>query len=333
LRKVAAAALAVPFVAMMYLPVLGRRSIAARAALVGTVGIVFAVAAFGLSRPAPITATPPAPPISALPDDAFKSISADTALQTGIGIRFSEAMDPTSVAAALTVEPQTAVRLSWSADHRTLTVSPAGHWVPGTYHVVTVNPGALAASGRPMSSVVRAAFVTRAATTGRIETTTAAGKGASLATAFRLTFDHPVAAKDLQAALRVTPSVAGTVTAAAGEPDAQAAGLVGPGRRHDQPRRGHPGAAGCRGAPGGSAGCGRRPAGRRELAAGRRQGLGHGNAHRRGNGNRGRVGDRHGRHVRAGTRLHFLCIRQLSMRGRCRMNDQRARIADIGEVR
>jgi uncharacterized protein YkwD len=223
LRKVAAAALAVPFVAMMYLPVLGRRSIAARAALVGTVGIVFAVAAFGLSRPAPITATPPAPPISALPDDAFRSISADTALRTGVGIRFSEAMDPTSVAAALTVEPQTAVRLSWSADHQTLTVSPAGHWIPGTYHVVTVNPGALAASGRPMSSVVRAAFVTRAATTGRIETTTAAGKGASLATAFRLTFDHPVAAQDLQAAIRVTPSVAGTVTAAAGEPDASTA--------------------------------------------------------------------------------------------------------------
>jgi uncharacterized protein YkwD len=132
-------------------------------------------------------------------------------------------MDPTSVAAALTVEPQTAVRLSWSADHQTLTVSPAGHWIPGTYHVVTVNPGALAASGRPMSSVVRAAFVTRAATTGRIETTTAAGKGASLATAFRLTFDHPVAAQDLQAAIRVTPSVAGTVTAAAGEPDASTA--------------------------------------------------------------------------------------------------------------
>ena len=53
-----------------------------------------------------------------------------------------------------------------------------------------------------MSSVVRAAFVTRAATTGRIETTAAAGEGASLATAFRLSFDHPVAAKDLQAAIR-----------------------------------------------------------------------------------------------------------------------------------
>ena len=143
IAKVAAAALAVPFVAILYLPVLARRSIAARAALVGTVGIIVAVAAIGLSRPAPITATPPAPPISARPDDAFRSISADTALRTGVGIRFSEAMDPTSVAAALTVEPQTAVRLSWSADHRTLTVSPAGHWVPGTYHVVTVNPGPL----------------------------------------------------------------------------------------------------------------------------------------------------------------------------------------------
>jgi uncharacterized protein YkwD len=222
LRKVAAAALAVPIVAILYLPVLGRRSIAARVALVGTVGIVIAVAALGLSRPAPATATPPSPPISALADTAFRSISADTDLRAGVGITFSEAMDPTSVAAALTVEPQTAVTLSWSPDHRTLTVSPAGHWTAGTYHVVTVSPGALAASGRPMSGVVRAAFVTRAATTARIETT-AAGDSASLGTAFRLTFDHPVAAKDLEAAIRVTPAVAGTLTTAAGRPDASLA--------------------------------------------------------------------------------------------------------------
>ena len=44
LRKVAAAVLAVPIIAILYLPVLARRSIAARLALLGSVGIVVAVA-------------------------------------------------------------------------------------------------------------------------------------------------------------------------------------------------------------------------------------------------------------------------------------------------
>ncbi len=212
MRKVAAAALAVPIFAILYLPLLARRSVAARAVLLGTVGIVVALGAFGLSRPAPTAATAPEPPISALPDDAFRSISADTSLEAGVPIHFSEAMDATSVAAALTVEPQTAVDLVWSPDHKTLTVRPSNHWAAGTYHVITVAPGALAASGRPMSAVVRAAFVTRTLTTGRIEAGGAAD-AASIGTAFRLTFDRPVATSAVQAALRVTPAVKGTLMA------------------------------------------------------------------------------------------------------------------------
>jgi uncharacterized protein YkwD len=216
LRKVAAAALAVPVLAILYLPVLARRSIAARLVLVGTVGVVVAVAAFGLSRPAPITATPPAPPITALPDQAFRSIAAGTALRAGVTIHFSEPMDPTSVAAALSVDPQTSVQLAWSADAKDLTIRPSSHWAAGTYHVLTVAPGALAASGRPMSAVARAAFVTRTGTSGRIETTQPASGTTSIGTAFRLTFDHPVAADAISHALRITPAVDGTLTAASG---------------------------------------------------------------------------------------------------------------------
>src|SRR5439155_331835 len=107
---------AVPVIALIYLPVLARRSIAARVALLATVGIVVAVAAVGLARPLPATASPPSPPISALPDAAFRSIATGIDLRAGVPIHFSEPMDPTSVAAALTVEPPTAVELHWSAD-------------------------------------------------------------------------------------------------------------------------------------------------------------------------------------------------------------------------
>ena len=212
MRKVVAAILAVPVLAIIYFPVVARRPIAARAALLASVGIVVGVAAFGLARPAPTTATPPSPPIRALPAEAFRSVAAGIDLHATVPIEFSEAMDPTSVAAALTVEPAAAVEMHWSTDRRTLTVEPATHWPAATYEVVTVEPGALAASGRPMAAVVRATFVTRAQTNGRLETTTAAGRATSMRTDVRLSFDRPVTARAVAAAIRTTPAVRGSVT-------------------------------------------------------------------------------------------------------------------------
>ena len=221
LRKVAAAILAVPVLAILYLPVITRRSIAARLALLGSVGIVVAVAAIGLARPAPTTATPPSPPIRALPAEAFRSISTGLDLHAAVPIEFSEPMDPTSVAAALDVEPSTEVELRWSPDHRTVAVQPASHWQAGSYQIVTVQPGALAASGRPMAAVVRATFVTRPQTVGRIEATRPNDAGASPSSAFRLSFDRPVTTASVASAIRITPSVSGSLAAVPGPSDAK----------------------------------------------------------------------------------------------------------------
>jgi hypothetical protein len=212
--------LAVPVIAILYLPVLARRPIAARLALLGSVGVVVAVAAISLARPAPTTATPPSPPIRALASAAFRSISTGVDLHAAVPIEFSEPMDPTSVAALLSVEPPTAVTLEWSSDLRTLTVKPASHWPAGSYAVVTVQPGALAASGRPMAAVARATFVTRPVTAGRIQPTRSADEQASPGSSFRLSFDRPVAVSQVAAAMRITPAVAGTVTVLPGRPDA-----------------------------------------------------------------------------------------------------------------
>jgi uncharacterized protein YkwD len=213
LRKVAAAALAVPVLAILYLPVLARRSVAARIGLVASVGIIVLVAALGLSRPVATSATQPAPPITALPDSAFRSIGAATDLHAPVEITFSEAMDPTSVAASVAVSPATAIRLSWNATRTVLTVRPASHWAAGTYHTITIAPGTLAAGGRPMSAVVHAAFVTRAATTGRISATQLTSNRLSVASAFRVTFDHRVSIDAVRTALRISPAVAGTLVA------------------------------------------------------------------------------------------------------------------------
>ncbi len=219
MRKVAAAVLAVPVLAVLYLPVLARRSVAARVMLLTGVGLLIGLGALGLSRPAATSATPPSPPITALTADAFRSIAAATDLRAEVRITFSEPMDAASVAAALTVSPTTPVSLAWDATGTTLRISPKTHWQAGTYHTISVAPGALARTGRPMSSTARAAFVTRPATTARIVATDVSADRASIATGFRISFDRLVDATRLAAALRIAPVVDGSLDAVAGRPD------------------------------------------------------------------------------------------------------------------
>ena len=212
MRKLAAAVLAVPVVAVVYLPVLLRRSIAARIGIVLFAGALIGVGALGLIRPATTVATPPLPAIVPLTNAAFTStISAETDLGEPVSIAFSAPMDAKSVAASLTIEPTAGVALSWDATGTRLTVTPTTGWAPGTYHTITVRPGALGASGRPMAVPARAVFLTRSATVGRIEATTLAGKEASVATAFRISFDHVVAIGDVRAALTMKPVIRGAL--------------------------------------------------------------------------------------------------------------------------
>lgn len=213
MRKVAAAALAVPILALLYIPLLARRSVAARVALLASVGVLVTVAALGLSRPVEVTATAPGTPISALPDEAFRTIRTATELRAPVAITFSEPMNPRSVATAVSVSPATATSLSWNAELTVLTVRPAIAWTPGTYHTISVEPGAMAETGRPMAQTIHAAFITRPATGGRLTATRSADGTASVATAFRITFDRAVATTAVEAALRTSPAIVGSLTA------------------------------------------------------------------------------------------------------------------------
>jgi uncharacterized protein YkwD len=228
LRKLAAALLAVPVLAIIYAPVLLRRSIAARIGIAIGVGILIGLGALGLVSPSRTAATPPLAPIVALNAAAFRgTIAADTELDAPITIAFSAPMDPKSVEASLVVEPATAVDLAWDAGGTRLTVSPRNGWSAGTYHTITVRPGALGSSGRPMSEPARAVFLTRLATTARIEATAVAGSEAKISTAFRISFSRPVEVLAVRQALRISPAVSGTVDAVR-TPDGSAVFLFTP---------------------------------------------------------------------------------------------------------
>jgi Big-like domain-containing protein len=210
LRRYAAAALSVPVLALVYLPLVFRRS-AARASLAVVVGAALGLGVIGLFRPAATEATPQHELVP------LTNASFGTALQTGlapdapISVSFSTPMDRRSVESSLRVEPSTAVRVTWDASATSLTVHPATSWTTGTYHTVTIDAGAMAANGRPLSGPIRSAFLTRDATAASIEATKLRGRQALLSTAFVLAFDQPVDSATLEANLLVEPAIAGTL--------------------------------------------------------------------------------------------------------------------------
>jgi uncharacterized protein YkwD len=218
LRKLAAAILAAPVIAVIYVPVILRRSIAARISLAIGVGGLVGLGALGAIAPAATLATPRQDPIVPLVSSAFTStIAANTSLRAPITLAFSAPMDATSVAGSLEVQPNVPVNLTWDATATQLTITPKTSWAPATYHTISVLPGALGASGRPMVVPARAAFLTRAATLATIVATSRSGDAAKVDTAFRLTFDGTVAIDDARRGLQISPAVDGTLESVAAD--------------------------------------------------------------------------------------------------------------------
>ena len=210
MRKLAAAALAVPVIAVLYAPVLVRRSIVARLGIAIAIGALIGIGALGIFKPGGTVATPPAPAIVPLSTAAFSStIAAKTPLDKPVTIAFSAPMDQASVAASLDVSPRTDVILAWDATGTRLTVAPRTHWSPGAYHTVTVRPGALGQSGRPMAVPARAVFTTRSATVARLEATELIGTQVKVKSAIRLTFDQAVEVAEVRRGLVTNPLILG----------------------------------------------------------------------------------------------------------------------------
>jgi Big-like domain-containing protein/cysteine-rich secretory family protein len=167
-----------------------------------------------------ITATPPSPPVVPLTRAAFTAVvTTGMSLDDPLTVRFSTPMDRASVAAALRVRPAQDVDLAWDTSGRTLTIVPSGAWLPDTLHSVVVDPGALAENGRPLVKPVRAAFLTRSATDGRIEPTRPHDKRVTTDTAFTITFSRPVTTASVVAGLRVDPVMDGTIAPTTWQPD------------------------------------------------------------------------------------------------------------------
>lgn len=211
MRRLAAAAVAVPVVIVVYATTLLRRSIAAKVglalgggALLG-LGIVAALS----SSPAEVTARPETTP-TPLPEAAFTTqVRLGMPTDAALRVVFSRPMDPASVASALEIRPDARLTLSWNATFTELTIRPAGAWEPATYYTLTVGRGARDRAGTPLAEPVRQAFVVRPSTIGRIVATAAVGERIRLDSDVTFAFDRPVDLGSLAAALRISPAVEG----------------------------------------------------------------------------------------------------------------------------
>jgi uncharacterized protein YkwD len=212
LRKLIVAILAVPVLAVIYGATALRRSGIARATVALGLGAAIGLGVMSFVRPTLTTATPPTD-IVPLTQAAFR-----TAVGTGVEVRasvtigFSTPMERASVEAALVVDPPTAIDLHWSDDDTTVTFVPVEHWAADTYHTITVQPGALASTGRPLTRPVRSAFLTRAPATTTLAATEPLGKRVALETAFSIGFDRAVDPASVDRSVRFDPAVPGRLT-------------------------------------------------------------------------------------------------------------------------
>lgn len=209
MRRLAAAALAVPILLVVYATNLLRRSVAARVglALGGGALVGLGLLAAASSTPVPAAARPETTP-TPLPEAAFTTrVELGMATDAPLSVAFSRAMDPDSVERAIEISPPTDLRLAWNAAFTELTIRPAGAWEPATYYTLTVGVGARDRSGRPLAEPVRQAFVVRPATIGRIVPSALVGDRLRLDADVVFVFDRPVALGSLATAIHVEPAV------------------------------------------------------------------------------------------------------------------------------
>ncbi len=211
MRKFAAALLAVPVIVLIYVPVLLRRSVAARVGLGLGVGTMLGLAAMSVVAPPRSAAILPrqAEPVASA--RFTTDLRVHQSPSAPITIDFSAPMDEASVASALSVDPPAVVSLAWNADRTHLVVRPTAGWDPATYYTVTVGTAARDDAGAALESPVRAAFFSRPATVGRISTDSSAGEPVTPDTAFVVAFDRPVDVASLASAITVDPPVSGSV--------------------------------------------------------------------------------------------------------------------------
>jgi uncharacterized protein YkwD len=213
LRKLGAALLLLPALAGFYLGLAVRRGTALRLGAVLAAAGVVTLVVFVSQTPARSTAVPVSTP-RAVSADLLRAVQTGQPLAEPFELRFDASMDAASVAGALRITPDAAVRLAWDGSSRVLTVTPVDHWRPDTLYAVTVDRSARAADGGVLASEVHGVFLTRPAGSAEIVADGAVADGAvanriRLDATFRIELDRPMSPDAVRMALHMEPLILG----------------------------------------------------------------------------------------------------------------------------
>ena len=215
MRKTAAAVVALPFIAFIYVASVIRRTSPEKVAKAGPIqllmvgaavailvsGLLLGLPAKQVAGGAPPTFAPLAP--QAVAGRPGTNLPFDAPFQ----VKFTKPMNETSVENALTVTPQINVAFQWDATAQVLSLAPNPYWAPDTTYSVDITGAASDQEGLSLANEIHTSFQSGAPTAGTISVTQTSNGLVSPATTFQITFTRPVKLSTVLLRFGISPQV------------------------------------------------------------------------------------------------------------------------------
>lgn len=215
MRKIAAAVVALPFIAVFYLSSLVRRTPSVRAAMAGPVTVVTVVVAVALlvsglllGLPAKQVAGGTQPTFPALaPQADVQPTGTSLPFDAPFQVKFTKPMNEATVQNALTITPQASLTFKWDATAQVLSLAPDPYWRPDTSYLVDISGAASDQQGLSLANEIHATFNSGPPTSGTISATQKSADLVSPMTTFQVTFTRPVKLSTVLARVGIVPKV------------------------------------------------------------------------------------------------------------------------------
>ncbi len=225
MRKIAAVAVAIPFLAFIVVSALVKRVAPGLRFWAPSLGrsagpfqffavvmaIVLIVAGLLLGLPAKEVAGVAPPSFAPLTPQAEVQKSSDTlSIDQPFQVQFTKPMNEASIESALSITPTVHVKFRWDATAQVVAMAPDPFWTPNTSYMVQISGAAMDQEGLSLTPI-QASFESGAPTTGEIVATQMSDDQASPATAFQITFTRPVKLATVITRLAINPTAEVTV--------------------------------------------------------------------------------------------------------------------------
>jgi hypothetical protein len=232
-RKIVAAAVAIPFIVYYLISALLRRAMHGRSmpampvqvarpkmplnpaigsgltqgiVVVGAIALV--VTGMLISLPAKrVAGSAPASFSPLAPQGEIIRSQANLPLDVPFKVQFTKPMNANSVENALSIEPNISVKFLWDATGQVLSVKPDPHWEPYAHYTLVIGNAATDQEGLGIAAKIETSFDAGSPTGGTIIATQMSGGLASPGTAFQVTFTRPVKLAMVVTRVGVSPHV------------------------------------------------------------------------------------------------------------------------------